>query len=1447
MTNGCVNIGSVVASTGSAPTPDTGFHPGGLGTSQATSSRSFAVTGKRLVAIRNYDGSTLFESPDLTSRTLDNFANPVILTVDCMPLPDCGTSTKITNFVAGDDGFLYKVVYDTMTSMLTTTSINLQRPGCSGDKLKGTPAVQLNRYSNGPVGTANTFQWSMGNTTDDLVIVGTYYPDQGGTCPGGANRVYGIRSTDLSIRWTYNSTGSQTLNEVTEACPVEYYSGSPPAGTNNNMVVCGFNKTAATNGLVALNTAILPASNAGAARWAVDTGGAVIVRPVIATINGRRAVYVGTADAYLHAYSPVNGSAFWTGGIPAVQNGIAQNLWAEFRGGLLSNRIFVLANDGTFRRFVDNGTSGAEEGSGLTADNTGVAKYTSMVVAAPYGIDALYLGRNDGQVQQISSSYTQQEKQRVGGPTAIVFDPALDLDGSNNVKHLVVTAGSSGAVSGKIARIALPWCALASGSGGAGCTAGNASCNGYQNADPVHAREYEACRPRTCDQDSCQPGVVAPDGTGCDDGASCSYSFPVSAGCPTNKCVGGGNNGGNCSSTHDAACPGGFCFYNRCVGGPNANVACTTNAQCVGSGTNGLCKIQMVGSTKTSLCQSGAEVGNYCTLRCSGGALDGTPCVDNNNCFDSDQCVGGSNPGTFCTYPTGPECLGGGTCQHIGVCNDNNGAGIVSTDCPPAGRCMVWKADATNTFCEATMDNPACSTPADCPSTKYCALDPKNLVHPNSVCYDNTNPFPGSDPTDDCGCPGTNLGTCLVYDSCIGGVCVRTHQAGATPPNPTQTCSFGGSSGLQYLYGPMGCNGGAQGAGGADIKSPTAGCTDDGQCFGGKCVAGKCVGSCNNFCKNGRCTSLNYSLCSCESAGDRACAPGMTCCGAQGLCGRFGDPCNPAHDPVNGGMSSDCCSGNCQGSKCDQPAVTCKRAGIKCGAGTECCSGTCASGICSLAAPGQNCFDLNTSPIHCGRCDNNCGLQYCVNGVCQQVPATSPSPCNDMPNQGQVITAGASGGDSISYEHTNLNGTLGSQMCGAWVTRAVSASSGQLVRAGAGAPTVYNAPTSQPLNGVAPACYGDSATNFTCTVNDVVMTTYPALANAPLPRWTSGAINNDGVAPSANPVTSGGSLFKVSVYNNGPVGPAYDWKSYNGTPATRIAYWANWNTNGDIKKITGASPTTWTVANAAIPTPPPANDRVTAIAFGRRDYSWKSTTNGSKLTQKTNTLYFANSTSLNVVNIDTAPTNYMLNPNDPVQLIVDLAAVCDSASCTPRCDGGSKNGYYCVTTVVDPNTEITSAGCTTAKGSCSAGSFCKGAHPKSCTTLSDCHGCGPEKITGIQSLAPHPSKDVVYAVVKGSTGTFIVEVNPKGHSARHILEAQDELSKSDPACPNGNGDNEMSCSGCTGNGYTCAPSTIVSGDAKITFDPLGNLVWVELGDTLGSGFQDAQFYTVTTK
>jgi hypothetical protein len=304
----------------------------------------------------------------------------------------------------------------------------------------------------------------------------------------------------------------------------------------------------------------------------------------------------------------------------------------------------------------------------------------------------------------------------------------------------------------------------------------------------------------------------------------------------------------------------------------------------------------------------------------------------------------------------------------------------------------------------------------------------------------------------------------------------------------------------------------------------------------------------------------------------------------------------------------------------------------------------------------------------------------------------------------------------------------------------------------------------------------------------------------------------------------------VSSYNNGPVGPAFDWKTYDGTVATRTAYWANWTVNGDVKRIDGAS---WAVTEMFSFT-----ERVTAIAFGRRDYSWKSISNGSLKKQRANSLYIAHGTTLTIINIDTPPSGYEVNPLDPIQIDIDVFAACEATSCSLICQGGSHNGLICA----DP----LDASCTSGGGTCSTTDVCFGPHGGgTCTTVADCHGCGPEAPTAIQSIAPNPLVDEAWLVVKGTSDTFIVEVRPRAKTVRRGIDAQDQLALTDPACFTGNADNPATCATCPT--YSCIPTAVNTLDAKLTFDPFGNLIWIGLGNTLGSKLQAVERYTASHK
>lgn len=269
----------------------------------------------------------------------------------------------------------------------------------------------------------------------------------------------------------------------------------------------------------------------------------------------------------------------------------------------------------------------------------------------------------------------------------------------------------------------------------------------------------DPCTPSHCTLfgGMCVRPEPVPDGTPCDDGDPGSFAYAASNGCPSNRCLGGSNDGAACTS--DSQCPGGACFMNRCVDGPNAGAACNTNTDCTGNAANATCA--------KGVCAGGAENGHHCKLRCVGGAFDGSRCRTASDCANPD----GGNPGSCPDIPESP-------------------------DCPPTGRCVRWGIDANSGACTATANNPFCNTVADCPTTQYCSGDPEHQRGINYYeCYSN------------CCYGGLDVGPCLVWDTCdtVNHVCRRTHQNGELT-----TCS----GNTRYVYGDAPCVGGPAGLGG---------------------------------------------------------------------------------------------------------------------------------------------------------------------------------------------------------------------------------------------------------------------------------------------------------------------------------------------------------------------------------------------------------------------------------------------------------------------------------------------------------------------------------------------------------------------------------------------------------------------------------------------------------
>jgi hypothetical protein len=343
-------------------------------------------------------------------------------------------------FVTTLAGSVYRVNVDAATGALTPAwSRNVRRPGCLNDRLVAAPVVHLRATA-----TA-AFQ---ARYSTDVVYVVTDDPDDGtGACPAGQNTVMAFNAATAGVLWTVNPTGTQVeMNEILDTPALD--------PTIDRLFVGALNNPAqSANTLFSINV-VAAISHLS---WEANAG-PIEFSPLVVADR----IYVGSDDGYLRAYSKATGSPSWTGGIPRVTNGIGNQ--PTFADGL----IVVVATDGTIRRFIDNGTTGTEEGIGLVLDPTGIRKASTAVVSYDYGpgpFDVkMYVGANDGTAQQIDPSWALQEEVTIVplGPGANIFAGIATIDpapGGTLRTNLVFVSAS-----GDVTKLAIPWGANPAGS-----------------------------------------------------------------------------------------------------------------------------------------------------------------------------------------------------------------------------------------------------------------------------------------------------------------------------------------------------------------------------------------------------------------------------------------------------------------------------------------------------------------------------------------------------------------------------------------------------------------------------------------------------------------------------------------------------------------------------------------------------------------------------------------------------------------------------------------------------------------------------------------------------------------------------------------------------------------------------------------------------------------------
>jgi len=386
----------------------------------AYGSTVYAVWNETSIGPPAHTGGTI-AWPWSASTTIENFPTPVLLSDGLEYL-----------FVGGSDGLLYKI---DVASGLTAKSVDIRRATCASDRLTATPAVQLYAFSNA------TFQsqiMAARGHPDDLVFVVTHNgnsPVPSSGCYGGdtKNRVRAYYASDLSLKWTFNSTGLYSMDYGSEGCAIDYAS---------NRLYCGTNQ-----GVPGQNTLWAINSVNGAPVWTANAG-SIRSRPQY----GQGELYTASTDGTLRKWAP-DGDGFGGGVILwAYSSGapLLRNPWVEFRFPL-PTRVFFVDQGGVLHGVQDRGTLGVTLWPPVSAGG-GHSFVTAPAVAS--GLNKGYVGRDDGAIQQIDLAGGALETLALPIGTGATWDPSIDMSsaGAPSVDRLMVPYPT-----GVVARFCIPW------------------------------------------------------------------------------------------------------------------------------------------------------------------------------------------------------------------------------------------------------------------------------------------------------------------------------------------------------------------------------------------------------------------------------------------------------------------------------------------------------------------------------------------------------------------------------------------------------------------------------------------------------------------------------------------------------------------------------------------------------------------------------------------------------------------------------------------------------------------------------------------------------------------------------------------------------------------------------------------------------------------------------
>jgi outer membrane protein assembly factor BamB len=328
-------------------------------------------------------------------------------------------SGKTATFVASAAGTIYAI---DQPSMAIAWQRNLRRAGCTADGVTARPLIHQRRDASARFKAAHPM---------DLVYVATNYMATSGctTSHNTANRIYGLDAFSGLPVWTFNESGTESLDGITRAGSLDM--------ANDRLFLGSKRSYSATQHTVWAIDVVT-----GTRVWSTNAG-AIETTPVL--LDDR--ILAASRPGAVSASSRSTGDVIWSlqiGQPPSPS--ISAMMAATFLN--IGRAVCVVMSGGRIRLLKDNSNSGE-----IVWDVAlpGGRKAVSRPTYEPNS-DMLYVGADDGQVYQINATTGEVTANRVINPggTGIVGDPFLWQSGG--VVKLI--AGSS---AGRITEYLVPW------------------------------------------------------------------------------------------------------------------------------------------------------------------------------------------------------------------------------------------------------------------------------------------------------------------------------------------------------------------------------------------------------------------------------------------------------------------------------------------------------------------------------------------------------------------------------------------------------------------------------------------------------------------------------------------------------------------------------------------------------------------------------------------------------------------------------------------------------------------------------------------------------------------------------------------------------------------------------------------------------------------------------